>query len=323
MGSIGMTFFAPPGNKDAIAIYISFIFVLSLFLLTLFWDYVKDIIIGLFESNTPSITKDKLIMKKKLPAINQKNTLGIPTFNLSGLNLLDLTKELQNSLNSSSSSFIFMRERANKKLKLQKDKIGLILQTIEELSLTQRELVNFQADAFLSNKLLEQIIAGKQEEIRNIAEIKKKEFLLKHKVLDDEIVKIDHSKEARETALEAAKLANLKTKTEIMILTANSKESKAKAELIMYVLKELDLKNMPQTLQTYLITSIVNPQGSQYQDFDMQERLKKYIEKEADAKSRHSLAVASQAEHQTRIAEKTADKSVYELDTVRDSTKRK
>ena len=65
-----MTFFAPPGNKDAIAIYISFIFVLSLFLLTLFWDYVKDIIIGLFESNTPSITKDKLIMKKKLPAIN-------------------------------------------------------------------------------------------------------------------------------------------------------------------------------------------------------------------------------------------------------------
>lgn len=285
--------------------------------------FILDLFAGSVESDTPPILnmKDNIMVDNKLPTTNVP---GVPTFNLSELNLLELDRELRNSLKSNSSSFIFMRERENKKLELQKDKVNIILQTIRDLNLTQKELTNFQADTFLSNELLEQIIAEKREEIRNLAAIKKKKFLIEHKTLDDQLLQIDHVKEARETVLQAAKLANLKTQQEINIMMANSEEAKAKAQLIMYVLKELDLKNMPQTLQTYLITSIVNPQGSQYQDFDMQEQLKKFVIKEADAKARQSLANASIVETQADVSKATGELTRTDISIVksnRDSLK--
>lgn len=246
---------------------------------------------------------------------------NIPTFNLSGLNLLELSRELQRSLNSSSSPFIFLRERQNKKLKLQKEKIQTILEIIGELRLTQHQLTQFQAETFLSKELLSAVVDEKREEIINLAGIKKKEFMIAHGVLDDKLSQLAHGKKSRELLLESAEIQNLKSRAELNLLTAQTEEAKAKAELIMFVVKELDLKNMPQTLQTYLISSIVNPQGSQYQDFDMQEQLKKFVLKEADAKSRHSTAIASTTEQQARIAEKTADKTVFDLDSIRHSPK--
>lgn len=270
--------------------------------------------------NTDLIKVDESMTKK----LSDDKQPDIPTFNLSNLNLLELSNELKNSLNNTSSSFIWIRKRENEKLKLQKEKITLILDAIQKLTLTQKELINFQSETFLSNEMLDAVIASKKHTINNLAEVQRKEYLIIHKNLDDELSKIDHSKKAREILIESAELENLKKKAEINLMTSKTDEAKAKAQLIMYVVKELDLKNMPQTLQTYLISSIVNPQGGQYQDFDMQEQLKQFVVKEADAKSRQSLAVATQAEHQTRIAEKTADSTVLNLDTAnRNSLNRK
>jgi len=269
--------------------------------------------------NNELIKVDEAMTKK----ISDDKQPDIPTFNLSGLNLLELSNELKNSLNNSSSSFIWIRKRENEKLKLQKEKIQIILDSIRNLTLTQKELINFQAETFLSNEMLSAIIANNRLAIKEQLELNKKQYLISHKNLDDELLKIDHSKKAREILLEAGELDNLRKKAEIDLLNAKTAEAQTKADLFVYVLKNLDFKNMPNDLQSYIITSLANPQSNQYQEFSMQERLKKYVEIEADAKARHSIAIAGQAEHQTRIAEKTADKSVYELDTTGNSLNRK
>jgi len=250
-----------------------------------------------------------------------QSTTGIPTFDLSKLNLLQLSQELQKSLDSKSSMFIWRRERQNQKLLLEREKIKIILETIKDLTLTQKELINFQAETFLSNEMLSAIIANNRLVIKEQLELKKKEFLLIHKQLDDGIVKIDHEKRAREIDLEARELDNLRKRAELNLLNAQTEEAKAKAQLIIYVVNELNLKNMPQTLQTYLISSIVNPQGSQYQDFDMQEQLKKFVIKEADARARITAADASIKESTAITTSKTKDKMVIDIDSLINSVR--
>lgn len=263
--------------------------------------------------------------KSEINSLVPTTDKNIPTFDLTKLNLLQLCQELEKNLQKPSSSFIWLRNRQNEKLRLERNKIDLILNSIRDLTLTQKELMQFQSETFLSNETLSAIIANKREVIKEQLELTKKKLLIEHAQYDDDLLKIDDDKKIRQQKVRAAELANLRTQGEINQLEASTTESKARADFIMFILNNIDvekLQKMPDTLWTYLISSIANPHGTQYQDFDIQQQLKPFLLKDADAKSRQSLAIASQTEHQTRVVEKTADKSVFDLDTIRNSTKR-
>lgn len=269
------------------------------------------------------LTKVGTLMDKKLSDTNKQD---IPTFNLSGHNLLEFNRELQRSLDNTSSSFLWIRTRENKKLELQRDKVRIILSTIQDLRLTQQELTNFQAETFLSNELLGQIIAGKREEIRNIAEIKKKEFLIKHKILDDELIKIDDGKKAREALLAAADLENRRKEAEIqsiknqdelakMIALSNIRYQDAKTDAqreIVTVLKLIStdkefMKNMPPEQKTLTILTTINQAITEYTDTDVLKLLKGLVvekEKVAIEKERATLPQIVEKGEQEQIETK-------------------
>jgi hypothetical protein len=78
---------------------------------------------------------------------------------------------------------------------------------------------------------------------------------------------------------------------------------------------------MPQTLQTYIISSIINPNGNQFQDFDMQEQLKQFVVKEAEGRANSVFAKGESDVAQAMADKKTAENTVFNFDTIRNKPK--
>lgn len=221
---------------------------------------------------------------------------SIPTFNLSSLNLLELSNELKKSLNNTSSSFIWIRKRENEKLKLQKEKIEIILDSIEKMTLTQKQLREFQSETFLTNEFLEAIIARKRQEIINMADLARKKFLVEHKRLDDDLLKIDQEHRAREVLLNAGEIENRKKEAEIqriknqdelnkMITLSNIRYQDAKTDAqreIVNILRSISLdeeflKTMPPEQKTLTILTTINQAITEYKDTDVLKLLKDLV----------------------------------------------
>lgn len=242
--------------------------------------------------NNELIKVDESMTKK----ISDDKQPDIPTFNLSGLNLLELSNELKNSLNNSSSSFIWIRKRENEKLKLQKEKIEIILDSIEKMTLTQKQLREFQSETFLTNEFLEAIIDRKRQEIINMADLARKKFLVEHKRLDDDLLKIDQEHRAREVLLNAGEIENRKKEAEIqriknqdelnkMITLSNIRYQDAKTDAqreIVNILRSISLdeeflKTMPPEQKTLTILTTINQAITEYKDTDVLKLLKDLV----------------------------------------------
>ena len=261
------------------------------------------------------IKKDEPMTDKKIPTTNVP---GVPTFNLSDLNLLELDRELRTSLKSNSSSFIFIRERENKKLKLQKEKVEIILDTIRALTLTQRELGNFQAETFLSNKLLEAVIAGKQEEIRNLAGLKKEEFLFKHAQIGDAIKGITDEAELRKEQVRSLKIANDRAVAEL-------RSTEIRNEILDYIKQNINPADLKSHHKAKLMEIAINPQGIQTMDLETLEEVKGIIVEEQRTQLRKSKAEASIVETQADVSKATGELAKADISLVksnRDSLKR-
>ena len=235
------------------------------------------------------------------------SSLNIPTFDLMRLNMLELSRQLEATLNKKPSFFIFLRERHNQKLRIEGEKISLILGLINGLRLTQQELTQYQADTFLSQTTLEYVINNRLDDA-------KREMEMKAKIHDDEKSKIDDAKAARQIQLEAAKIANLKAQAEVNLMHAQTQSEKAKADLIKFVVENIDLKNMPPILQTFVIQSIINPHGNgSVGDLELQTELREFVKREADAKARILNAQAKQGESQADIGRATANDTIRKM----------
>lgn len=238
---------------------------------------------------------------------NYDASLNIPTFDLMRLNMLELSRQLEATLNKKPSFFIFLRERHNEKLRIEREKITIILDLIRGLRLTQQELSEYQADIFLSPTTLEAIISNRLADA-------KRDMEMKATIHDDELSKIKDSNRARKIQLEAAEIANLRARAEINHMHAQTQAEQAKADLIKYVVENIDLKNMPQILQTFVIQSIINPGGSSsFGDLELQTELREFVKKEADAKARLLNAQASQSQSQADISRATANDTIRKL----------
>lgn len=114
---------------------------------------------------------------------------------------------------------------------------------------------------------------------------------------------------------ESLELDNVKKIIENNILNAKSTEQKERALFISNIVKSIDVSKMPHTLQSYIISSIFNPNGTQFNDFDMHEQIKEFV-------IRREKADTIIKESQSDIAKGTAEKTLDDLTTIRNNTKR-
>ena len=98
------------------------------------------------------------------------------------------------------------------------------------------------------------------------------------------------------------------------MLKAQTDEARAKVDFIKSILSQVNVKDMPPTLQAYITTSIINPNGTQFNDFDMQQQIKEFV-------IRKEKAETIEKESQADVAKKTAEKTVFDLDSIRRSSK--
>ncbi|MBF0569085.1 MAG: hypothetical protein HQK95_09525 [Nitrospirae bacterium] len=173
--------------------------------------------------------------------------------------------------------------------------------------MTQQELIQYQADVFLSPTTLEHTINNRLADAAREIELKVRNH-------EDQIQAINDAARVRQVQIEAQEIMNLRARAEINLLNAQTQSEQAKADLIKFVVENIDLKNMPQILQTFVIQSIVNPHGSaSVQDLDLQAELREFMKKEAEAKARILNAQAKQNESQADIGRATADDTIHKM----------
>jgi hypothetical protein len=219
---------------------------------------------------------------------------NIPTFDLSQLNLLQLSDNLKDSLNKKSSMFIFLRNRENKKLQIQKDKIGDLINLIESLRLANQSLLNYQADLFLSKAVLENLIKGFHVKAQREAELLAKQHL-------NELTKVDDEIKGRSVQHESLEISNLKARAEISQINAKTSAELAKADLMKQAVANID--KFPPSLQTYIYRAVFNPQDKQEDDILLQDEVREYVKTEREAKAEMERQKARKEKAQADLQE--------------------
>jgi hypothetical protein len=226
--------------------------------------------------------------------------------NLDRINMQKIAEGVINAIEECQSTSLPGKFFDKMHLKSNNERLELINNLIRKARDANNQITNFKAELFLSEQTLEKMLFYTPQ----IAEA---EFKLKLAQLDTQIM--SHKTAQFQAQLNYDNLAAdiLKKKAEVKMLEAESAfryaqtdAEKAKnqrlleeAKLISFVVNNLNIKDMPQSLQSYVISSIVNPRGDQFQDFDMHEQLKEFVKQEASAKAKKADA---DAEYRTEEA---------------------
>jgi hypothetical protein len=275
--------------------------------------------------NVP-VAQDKnkgLAISNFLPPM-KKVAPEIPTIDLSSINAAQLRNNLQGLLNDQSltnNTFIFTSKRYNKKLELERDRVDIVLGLVDRAIELNRNIINYNVDIFLTQKRMEQIAFRHAVDMEREARAIIREEELQAKMHLDNLDKVNDDYRLRQLTIEEAELKNEKLRLENARLKAQTDEARAKIDFIREVLGQVSVKNMPSTLQAYITATIINPNGTQFNDFDMQEQLKQYVIKEAEYNAKMTGAKARQEESQADVAEATARKTKEDIDRIRNKPK--
>ena len=217
---------------------------------------------------------------------------NIPTFDLDQLNLVELSRQLKDALNQPEPFFMFTSRRRNEKLRLGKERLEVILDTIERVRSVNQSLAHARAEILLSKAVTESLINNYFNEAILMADLRKAEH-------DNSVSKHHHELRAREIQLDAAELANLKTKAEINLMEAKTEAENAWAALIKSTVENINFKNMPPALQ-YSVIQAIATKGTASTNPVLEEEINKFFKQQREAE-------AGKAMHEMRKVGAEAD----------------
>jgi len=246
------------------------------------------------------------------------NVPAIPSFNLDQLNLVELCGQLRDSLNQPRPTFIFTSERRNRKLELERDRVRTVLEILETTRSINSSLAQARAEILLSRAVSESIIKDYFTARILKDEIQKETHAVTVDTLKDQREAIKDGAKSRQLQLEAAEISNLRSRAEINQMEAHTKEAHAKADLVKYVVENIDLKNMPQILQSFVIQSIINPHGQgNITDLELQGELKQYIKQEREAQAGKAFQEMRKVKSDADIAEMDVDRNKRNMEKLK------
>lgn len=244
-----------------------------------------------------------------LPSANNINVPDIPSFDLDQLNLVELSRQLKNSLNQPQPFFVFSSSHRNEKLRLEKERLQIISDTIEHVRSVNQSLAYARAEILLSKSITESLINNHFNETVLLAELKKAEqtnAISKH---HDEI-------KARQIQLDAANLANLKTKAEINLMEAQTEAETAWATLVKSAVDNIDFKKMPSTLQ-YSIIQAIATKGAASTNPILEEEINKFIKQQKEAEAGKALHEMRKVGAEADIAEMDVQRNKQHMDKIK------
>jgi hypothetical protein len=243
-----------------------------------------------------------------IPEETSSKIPSVPCLPLEQITAFQLVKDLSKMLDKPAPRTWLGKFLSVRRLELDNERIGQISDYIERVRVINQSITNMQAELFLQPAVLQRIIDGDAIGAERLAELQ----FAEHR---NAVAKHEDEMKARQIQLEAGSLANLKTRAEINAMEAKTKAEHAKADLIKYVVENIDLKNMPQILQTFVVQSIINPQGGgNIPDLELQNELKEFVKREASAKARITEASAVNEESKAVVSDITARKTKKQVE---------
>lgn len=213
----------------------------------------------------------------------------IPIFNLSEMTTVELSKSLKSLLNKSSlteHTFIFTGKRYNKKLELERDRISGILDAISLATSVNKSLIQFQADTFLSQAVLEDIINNYPIEAKRKIELLAKGHENEMQKLEDEI-------ETRRLTLQAARSSNAKVQAEVDLLNE-------RIAVIKLVRGSIQISDLKDDFKGQLILKSIDPDSPMFSGLDFIEGIKQAfvqtLKADADKATHEADRVKTQAD---------------------------
>jgi hypothetical protein len=194
--------------------------------------------------------------------VYKEETFGdAEVFDLEELNLQQLVKNIKKSVNKRPSMFLFLRNRENKKIRLETEKINILVSNISSLKGLGKEMLDLKADAILTNETLSYLIADKKREFEHEFERKVEEhYTFKH---------LEKNKRIK------SDLENDKVRAEIEEIKARTMEQKERAKYLRRARKSID--TLPAPMRTYLLAQMFGKHPEQDKNFEMEENIANYM----------------------------------------------
>lgn len=219
-----------------------------------------------------------------------------PTFDLDQLNLLNLAKGLEETLNERRPKSVFFKWWGNKKHALDVEQQRWVLEQIKNAIEISDNLNVLKARIFLSPETVQNLINGQRAEAQRNSEL----------ALENHVTNIYKLQSERDALDRQAKRE-----------TAEIKLIEQKAMLIEYIVNSIKLDDLKPHHKTLLIQAMVNPNGHQFIDLETLEEIKNFAVMEAEGKAKQTIATAKQMKAKSDVAEATAKKTIDEINQLR------
>lgn len=270
--------------------------------------------------------KPKFVAKTSFSVQKIPTKKYIHVFNVTGMTLENMGRQLQSNL-SAPRAWLF-KGWQNRSAQLDVEYQRILLDQINNMREINAAFVQFQAEAIISYEMIEMLIANKRAEFL----LKAKENALKILQADQEITiapvihddrkeKIRYEQKLREKNLESLDVDILLKRAELSKLDAHTKELRARADLITRALGTVKLDEFPPALQTYIISSIFNPNGQQFNDFEIQSQIKDLIIEQEKIKTEKQQAEKESTVSQSEVDRAKGRATIFEINQIRNTDK--
>jgi len=249
----------------------------------------------------------------------------LPIFDISKINLVELGRQLQDTLKQGTSNWIWLKKRQNEKVFLDEERMRALNAQIQDLQDMNSALLNLNAEVYLTQERLERIIQRYREhenfldaEGRRLSEIKTAQHKQELQKLDDEDI-------SRSKQIQSLDLENKRKEVEIEFLRSQIDNQKAQREkedirmtLMRKVIDKIDINELPDYLRTFVINSIFNPSQPITTEMQLMGELRDFAtesyKRKMEAETRKAEAEATSKESQATIEKTTSDKTVLDFD---------
>ncbi|MCE5251366.1 hypothetical protein LLG96_14220 [bacterium] len=249
-----------------------------------------------------------------------ENMPDLPIFDISGMNLVQLGRQLQDNLNSHRSGWLWLKKRQNEKMFLDEERLRALIAQIQDLRDMNSALLELNAEVYLTQERMARIVQRYREhenfvdaEGHRLSEIAEAKHINEMQKLEDEI-------HTRRKSIDALELDNERRKVEINVLKAQESNLKAQREkedirmgLMRKVVDKIDINELPDYLRTFVINSIFNPSQTITNEMQLMDDLREFALRRAAAETRQTEAEARKHESQADIERTTADKSMIDF----------
>ena len=253
----------------------------------------------------------------------EENMPDLPIFDISNMNLVQLGRQLQESLNQGRPGWIWLKKRQNEKIFLDEERLRALIAQIQDLRDMNSALLSLNAEVYLTQERMARIVQRYREhenfvdaEGHRLSEIAEAKHINEMQRMDDEIASRQHS-------INALGLENKRKEAEIEILKAQEDNLKAQREkedirmgLMRKVVDKIDINELPDYLRTFVINSIFNPSQTITSEMQLMDDLREHALKRAAAQTRKEEADAKKEESQADIERTVADKTIIDFKNI-------